>query len=73
MTMKRAFNLAWILRFFVSHEKARAMKVKSLKDDRLETVLAHVTGRLLHVGCGEGNALVKLYPGEGLGIDVYYD
>ncbi|MBN1346277.1 MAG: class I SAM-dependent methyltransferase [Phycisphaerae bacterium] len=69
--MKPPAPLGWLLRFFVSHDQARAMGVKSLKDERMEAVLSHVTGRLLDVGCGEGNELVAAYGGGGLGVDVY--
>lgn len=37
---------------------------------RLKTVLPHVKGRLLDVGCGT-NELVAGYDGEGVGVDVY--
>ncbi len=37
---------------------------------RVETVLPHVRGRLLDIGCGT-NRLVRSYPGEGLGADVF--
>lgn len=47
------------------------MGVKSLKDERLGAVLPHVSGRLLDIGCGEGNELVTRYDGQGVGADVY--
>jgi SAM-dependent methyltransferase len=37
---------------------------------RVRTVLPHVVGRLLDIGCGM-NGLVKAYSGEGVGVDVY--
>jgi len=37
---------------------------------RIRTVLPHVRGRLLDVGCGT-NSLVRAYAGEGIGVDVY--
>ena len=69
--MCKKHPLACILRFFVSHEKANSMGVRSIRDERIEAVLAHVSGHLLDVGCGEGNALVRRYAGKGVGVDVY--
>lgn len=37
---------------------------------RLKTVLPHVRGKLLDIGCGT-NELVGSYSGEGVGVDVY--
>ncbi|MCA9244015.1 MAG: methyltransferase domain-containing protein [Phycisphaerales bacterium] len=37
---------------------------------RLKTVLPHVRGKLLDIGCGT-NELVGSYEGEGVGVDVY--
>lgn len=37
---------------------------------RIQTVLPYITGRLLDIGCGT-NELVKAYPREGVGVDVY--
>lgn len=37
---------------------------------RIKTVLPHVRGRLLDIGCGT-NELVRAYAGEGVGVDVY--
>ncbi len=37
---------------------------------RIQKVLPQVVGKLLDVGCGT-NELVKAYPGQGIGVDVY--
>lgn len=37
---------------------------------RVRTVLPHIRGYLLDIGCGT-NALVKQYSGEGIGVDVH--
>ncbi len=37
---------------------------------RVRTVLPHVRGRFLDIGCGT-NQLVRSYPGDGLGVDVF--
>lgn len=36
---------------------------------RIRKVLPYASGRLLDIGCGT-NALVRSYPGQGLGVDV---
>ena len=41
-----------------------------LRDWRVRTVLPHVRGRLLDIGCGI-NKLVRSYEGEGVGVDVH--
>jgi SAM-dependent methyltransferase len=41
-----------------------------LRDWRVRTVLPHVTGRLLDIGCHE-NHLVRSYPHPGVGVDVH--
>jgi len=43
---------------------------RSLEKWRIRAVLPLCQGKLLDVGCG-GNNLVRNYPGEGVGIDVY--
>lgn len=42
----------------------------SLWQERLNNVLPHIEGKLLDIGCGQ-NRLVKSYPGEAVGVDVY--
>src|SRR5262245_22903158 len=42
----------------------------SLEQERIRAVMPHLKGRLLDVGAGP-NTLVHLYPGEGVGVDVY--
>lgn len=39
------------------------------EETRIRTVLPHVKGRLLDVGCGFNN-LVRMYKGDGVGVDV---
>ena len=41
-----------------------------LLDKRIKTVLPHVEGSLLDIGCGT-NELVRSYSGKGIGVDVY--
>jgi SAM-dependent methyltransferase len=43
---------------------------KVLLEWRIKTVLPHIQGRLLDIGCGT-NQLVRAYKGEGVGVDVY--
>jgi len=42
-----------------------------MRDERVHVVLRHCMGRLLDVGCGEGNLLVRSYDGPGVGVDVF--
>lgn len=55
-----AFPDAWNKRFGWS----------SLEEERLRAVLPNIQGRLLDVGAGT-NTLVRMYPGEGIGVDVF--
>jgi len=41
-----------------------------LLDKRIKTVLPHIEGYLLDIGCGT-NELVRSYSGKGIGVDVY--
>lgn len=43
---------------------------KFLMEWRIRSVIPHIKGRLLDIGCGT-NQLVKTYKGEGVGVDVY--
>jgi len=43
---------------------------KVLLDKRIRTVLPHIEGYLLDIGCGT-NELLKNYSGKGIGVDVY--
>ncbi|MEM7582222.1 MAG: methyltransferase domain-containing protein [Acidobacteriota bacterium] len=43
---------------------------KALMRTRIKTVLPHIQGRLLDVGCGT-NELVRAYGGPGTGVDVF--
>lgn len=42
----------------------------SLEEERLRAVLPEIRGRLLDVGAGT-NTLVRLYQGDGVGVDVF--
>ena len=41
-----------------------------LLDKRIKTVLPHIEGYLLDIGCGT-NELLRSYSGKGIGVDVY--
>ncbi len=43
---------------------------RALMQTRIQTVLPHIQGRLLDIGCGT-NELVKAYDGPGTGVDVH--
>ncbi len=74
--MKRAIEetlntLALPLRLLASHRLLNRLGLRSMRDERIRTVLRYAHGRLLDVGCGEGNPLVRTYPGPGVGVDVF--
>jgi len=44
----------------------------SLRDERMEIVANHVSGRVLDIGCGPGNLFINFWaPNGGVGIDVF--
>lgn len=58
-------------KYSVNEIKKMRDKVGSvLLDKRIKTVLPHIEGYLLDIGCGT-NKLVKTYSGKGVGVDVY--
>ena len=59
------------LRLVASHRLLERLGLRSMRDERIHAVLAHCRGRLLDVGCGEGNPLVRAYDGPGVGVDVH--
>ena len=59
------------LRLTASHRFLNRLGLRSMRDERMRTVLEHCRGRLLDVGCGEGNRLVRSYDGPGVGVDVF--
>ena len=70
--LARALNaLALPLRLVASHTLLRRLGLRSMRDERTLAALAHCRGRLLDIGCGEGNQLVRSYPGPGVGVDVF--
>ena len=56
--------------FILSNDEVERMGMTSLRIKRLQTCLDHCRGRVLDIGCGEGNRLIKKW-GNGVGVDVY--
>ena len=58
---------------FVPEE--RAFGLTSLRDERMEVVAKHASGKVLDIGCGPGNHFVKEWSEDGsVGMDVFaYD
>jgi len=63
--------LALPLRAVASPDLLHRLGLRSMKDERMEMVLRRVQGRLLDVGCGPGNELVRRYGGRGVGVDAF--
>ena len=59
------------VRLVGSHHLMGRLGLRSMRDERVRTALRFCRGRLLDVGCGEGNALVRAYSGPGVGVDVF--
>lgn len=59
------------VRLTASHRFLNRIGLRSMRDERIRAVLPHCRGRLLDVGCGEGNLLVHAYSGPGVGVDVF--
>ncbi len=70
--LNRVWNfLALPLRAVASPELLHRLGLRSMKDERIDAVLPRVEGRLLDVGCGPGNELVRRYRGPGVGVDAF--
>ncbi len=55
---------------FVPEE--RTFGLTSLRDERMEVVATHASGRVLDIGCGPGNRFVKQWAENGsVGMDVF--
>ena len=55
---------------FVPEE--RAFGLTSLRDERMEVVAKHASGKVLDIGCGPGNHFVKEWAEDGsVGMDFY--
>ena len=70
--LKEIANAALLpLRLAASHKMLNRLGLRSMRDERIRAALPHCRGRLLDIGCGEGNELVRSYEGAGVGVDVY--
>ena len=58
------------VRFILDHEAVRNWGLTSLQDERVNICLKYCQGKVLDVGCGEGNRLIKKW-GNGIGVDVH--
>jgi len=62
------------LRFLLPHEFLPKIGLTSLREERLQKVLSCCEGKLLDIGCGEKNKLVRSYRNSnncGIGLDIY--
>ncbi len=59
------------LRLLASHDLLRRLRLRSMRDERVDTVLRYCKGKVLDIGCGESNPLVNGYAGPGVGVDVH--
>lgn len=59
-----------LIRFIFDHKTVTAFGLTSLRDERINVCLKYCRGKVLDIGCGEGNELIKRY-GNGIGVDVY--
>lgn len=58
------------IRFIFDHDTVEALGLTSLRAERIQASLRYCRGRVLDVGCGEGNRLVRQH-GAGVGVDIY--
>ena len=58
------------IRFIFGHDTVEALGLTSLRAERIQASLRYCRGRVLDVGCGEGNRLVRQHE-TGVGVDVY--
>lgn len=58
------------IRFIFDHKTVNACGLTSLRDERINVCLKYCRGKVLDIGCGEGNKLVRRYK-NGIGVDVY--
>jgi SAM-dependent methyltransferase len=58
------------LRLILDHDTVEALGLTSLRAERIQAALTCCRGRVLDVGCGEGNRLVRQHE-TGVGVDVY--
>jgi len=57
-------------RVICDHEKVTSLGLMSLRDERFGICFKYCKGKVLDVGCGEGNRFIKKYK-NGIGIDRY--
>jgi len=71
-SFKEVANAALLpLRLVASEPILSRLGLRSMRDERIRAALPHCRGRVLDVGCGEGNRLVRSYQGPGVGVDVH--
>lgn len=63
------FLLAPLRMGLLPDQAAERLGLNSLENERIFSVLPHIKGRLLDIGCGN-NRLCNIY-GNGVGVDVY--
>jgi len=57
-------------RFIFDHKTVNSFGLTSLRDERIDFCIKYCQGKVLDIGCGEGNELIRRYK-NGVGVDVY--
>jgi hypothetical protein len=60
--------------FFLSNDLVESLRLLSLRMERINICLENCQGKVLDIGYGEGNRLIKkwrLSGKNGIGIDIY--
>ncbi len=58
------------IRVIFDHEKVTAWGLTSIRDERFKICYRYARGRMLDIGCGDGNRFINTYQ-NGLGLDNY--
>jgi len=58
------------IKLIFDHDTVNRLGLTSLRDERINICLKYCSGKVLDVGCGEGNQLVRKWR-NGIGVDVY--
>ncbi|MFH0852538.1 MAG: methyltransferase domain-containing protein [bacterium] len=58
------------LRVFFNHETVKKLGLTSFQEERFNVCLPYVRGRVLDIGCGQGNKFIKMI-GGGVGLDPH--
>lgn len=59
------------VRIIFDHQRVNSWGLTSLYDERINICKKFASGKILDIGCGEGNEFIKAYGGKGIGIDLF--